>query len=120
MDVDGVPNTMAFADHRHVPGLNRVADYGGELDGETVEAARAEAVDGGGHYEVGFYVLVDAGVDDDEVGGALEVGLFLFAGFEIGVEVVLEVGEDAGFVVEFGDGAVGDVGGAGCLGVGLG
>lgn len=92
-----------------MPGLDGRANKRGYLDGGAIELPAPLAVDGGRHDEVGWDVDFKAGVDCDEVGGALLVLLGGFAGLEVTVDVVF-VREDAGLMVFLGYGLVCEIG----------
>lgn len=77
--------------------------------------AGADAIDGRGHYDVGFYTSLETSLDYTEVCLALPVWLRLIAHLLVGVDVLIIVGKDPSLLVGVCDGLVAQIGCAGCL-----
>lgn len=73
--MDVVPDPFALVDHDRLAGLDGGAHHGGDLDGDLVEEALADAVDGWGHDDCGWDASFEAGLDGDKIGGSLGVDL---------------------------------------------
>ncbi len=106
-----VPDSLPGADDFGLLRFQRRANNVWYLDRLLVEVAGADAVDQGGHDDVGLYACFQAGFNDCEVGLSLGVWLFLVAHLLVGVDVFF-VGEDVSFGVFAGDGLIAQVGGA--------
>lgn len=78
------------------------------MDGEFIEKAGSDAVDGWGHYNMRLNTDFETRLDCDDVGSSLRIDLESFSGLLVRINVFL-VREDTVFMVFACDGLVGHI-----------